>query len=182
MSSHRPDILLHSGNFFNFMTPDMSIITVDDIAHGLSNEGRFNGQTNEFYPVAQHAVLVSYLVDPGFEWEGLHHDDAEAVMKDMPKPLKRLLPDYQALEAIIEVSILGRFGITLPLHPSVKRADRIMLATEKRDLMPLYVPEEDDCGGHMPMSQIIVPMTPRQAKAAYLARHFELLALRQEVA
>lgn len=177
MSTHRTDILLHSGNYWNYLTPETSIITIDDIAHGLANESRYNGQTSDFYSVAQHSVWVSLLVQPEHAMAALLHDCNEAVMKDIMKPLKRLLPDYCALEQKSEAAILSRFGITLPLDPSIKRADMIMLATEKRDLMPVNSGYQFDCGDIKPISDYIVPMPPRVAKAWFLERYHELLVL-----
>lgn len=172
MKTHRTDILLRSGNFFNFLTPEAAIITIDDIASGLANEARFNGQTKSFYSVAQHSVMVSMLVPEEHAMAGLLHDCSEAVMKDIPKPLKRLLPDYQALEAHVEAAILAKFGLTLPLHPSIKVADLVMLATEKRDLMPVH--EIEDCSGAVPLEDIITPWAPALAKRTFLRRYQEL--------
>jgi uncharacterized protein len=180
MSAHRPDILLRSGNFFNFLSPEASIITIEDIASGLSNEARFNGQTRSFYSVAQHSVMVSRIVPPEYAWQGLFHDASEAVMKDLPKPLKRLLPDYQVLEQKIETAILAKLGIAVPLHPSIKTADLIMLATEKRDLMPPH--DYVEWPGVEPISEVIVPLPPEQAYKLFMARYRELLAIREGVA
>lgn len=182
MGEHRTDILLQSGNFFNFLKPHTSIITIDDIAHGLANESRYNGQTRDFYSVAQHSVWVSILVPPEQAMAGLLHDCSEAVMKDITKPLKRLLPDYCALEDKVEAAILAKFGISLPLHPSIKVADRIMLATEKRDLMPANSGYLFDCTDVKPISDYIVPMSPRVAKAWFLERYHDLLALQSTMA
>ena len=62
------------------------------------------------------------------------HDAAEAYIKDMPSPIKLLLPDYRALEQRVEIAICERFGLPLALSSCVKYADLIMLASEKRDL------------------------------------------------
>ena len=180
MSAHRPDILLRSGNFFNFLTPEASTITVEDIASGLANEARFNGQTHSFYSVAQHSVLVSLIVPPACAWEALFHDCAESVMKDIPKPLKRLLPDYQALEHKVEVAILAKLGISLPLHPSIKEADLILLMTEKRDLMPPH--DHLEWPGVLPMLATIVPLAPVEAYGYFMDRYRQLVAQREGVA
>ena len=51
-------------------------------------------------------------------------------MKDILKPLKNLLPDYQALKRTAELAILANSGIRWPLDPSIKAADLVMLSTE----------------------------------------------------
>lgn len=54
----------------------------------------------------------------------------------MSRRLKPLLKDYAALEEKAHRAIAERFGLRYPWPASVKAADRVMLATEKRDLMP----------------------------------------------
>lgn len=129
-------IALQSGAAFSIAdpasTPNWSI---EDIAHGLSQVCRFAGQSPVFYSVAQHSWHVSYLVPLQHALAALLDEAAEAFIGDVTAPLKALLPDYRAIEARVEAAILGRWGIALPLHPSIKEADRIMLATEQRDIM-----------------------------------------------
>lgn len=180
MSAHRPDILLRSGNFFNFLAPEASTITVEDIANGLANEARFNGQTHSFYSVAQHSVLVSLIVPAAWAWQALFHDCAEAVIKDIPKPLKRLLPDYQALEHRVEAAIFAKLGIALPLHPSIKEADLILLATERRDMMPPH--DHPEWPGVLPLQSTIVPLAPAEARDFFMNRYRQLAAQREGVA
>lgn len=106
-------------------TPDIEVI-----ATSLSQINRWNGHTNAQYSVAQHSLLVASLVPDEFAFEALMHDAAEAYVGDCPKPLKKLLPQYQAIEDRHHRVIAKHYG--LPLHTSdvVKEADMKALLME----------------------------------------------------
>jgi 5'-deoxynucleotidase YfbR-like HD superfamily hydrolase len=170
-------ILLHSGCYFDFNQPEASDFSLDDIAHGLSNLCRFTGQCREFYSVAQHSFLASYLVPPPYALQALMHDAAEALVGDMSSPLKQMLPAYKEIELRVERAIFARFGLPEHLHPCVKQADLVMLATEQRDLMDLscaWKPWECLEGIDPKEGWTIAPRPPREAKAAFISRFIEL--------
>lgn len=177
----RPDILSCGGRYVDLVNPESNVFAVEDIAHALANICRFTGHTRIFYSVAQHSVLVSQIVPPEDALAALFHDAAEAFLGDVSKPLKNLLPDYRALEARFERELFGQLGLPWPMPDSVKRADRILLATEKRDLMP---PHADPCGsdewallhGVEPLAKRIVPAPPFAAHAIFMGRFDELTA------
>jgi len=129
-------IQLASGRYFDLQRPSRIAITIRDIAHALSMLCRFNGHCSSFYSVAQHSVYVSQIVPVEYGLSALLHDAAEAFLGDVTSPLKKLLPDYSALEHRIEVAIRNEFDLPKELHPCIKNADLVLLKMEKRDLMP----------------------------------------------
>lgn len=176
--SIRPDILTASGNYINFVNPAGNSILVTDIAHALSNVCRFAGHTSEFYSVAQHSVLASYLVPKKDALAALFHDATEAYLGDITRPLKQLLPDYRAIEQLLQTDIFSKLGLPPELPPSVKQADLILLATEQRDLMPHHDDEWTLIAGIEPMPARIEPQSPWIACTMFLDRYRELSATR----
>lgn len=171
----KPEILTHEGHYFNFRTPETSKFSVRTIAHALSNLCRFNGHTRVHYSVAEHCVRVSRLCPDEHRLAGLLHDAAEAFIGDVASPLKQLLPDYQVVEQRVEAEIFKRFGLPAELHPSVKHADLVMLATERRDLMPSNGGEWGVLNGIEPDQWVLkTPWGPTEAYARFLTTYRDL--------
>lgn len=169
-----PNILTATGRYFSFVDPEASEFDIRDIAHALSNTCRFAGHVRSFYSVAQHSDMVSRLVPPEMALAGLLHDAAEAFIGDVTRPLKQLLPEYKTIERRVERAVFRRFGLPETLPPEVKRADMVMLATERRDLMPdndVFWPILE---GVEPLWATLHPQAPAIACANFLHRYEQL--------
>jgi hypothetical protein len=105
-----------SGEKITPFEPDCEKVNLEDIAHGLSNVGRFAGQGKDFYSVARHSVHVSLEVEArGGTQEAqryaLLHDAAEAYLSDVPGPVKKSLPGYKHAERRLDETIVAALGL-----------------------------------------------------------------------
>ena len=166
-------ITTHTGLHFDYSKPNQDAIYIRDIAIALSRECRFAGQSHRFYSVAQHSIECSYIVPDAFKLEALLHDAVEAYCKDIPSPLKKLLPDYKKIENNIDLVIRKKFNLPLTISAEVKRADLIMLATEHRDIANdgKFWPMLD---GVPVMERKINCTSPEESYSRFLERFFEL--------
>lgn len=169
-------VQLHSNDYVDFANIDALRVNIEDIAHALSMLCRFNGHTREFYSVAQHSVLVSYLVPAEFAMTALLHDAAEAYCGDVVSPLKELLPTYQAIHNNIERTIFNQLGVKYPAPACVREADIKALATEVRDLMPHNPALWHNIQDIEPHHETIEPMEPHKAESLFMLRYFDLQA------
>lgn len=170
-------IEMSNGERFTILAPKPEMVDPEVIAHSLSKLCRFTGHCQRYYSVAQHCVHVSRLVPPAHALEGLLHDASEAYIGDVSRPLKAIL-DVLApgiltqIEDRIHRVIAKRFGTRFPHPSSVKYADNVALATEKRDLMVATSATWFDLP--VPDERIIRPLGPKAAETAWLSRFQEL--------
>lgn len=130
------------GKTIDYKNPTADQIDIRDIAHNLSQENRFLGKTKKPYSVAQHCVLGSVILEemgtPELALMFLLHDAAEAYLKDIPTPLKKLLGStYLSIEYAFQRVIYDKFNLNHfeVDHEDIKRIDLAMLATEKEQLI-----------------------------------------------
>lgn len=162
-----------SGRQIDYEDPSPDDIHIVDIATALSRECRYVGHASHFYSVAQHSVLCSRIVPQELAIEALLHDAAEAYTKDLPTPLKRMLPDYKVIEARFDRAIRVHFGLPEEPSPGMKEADNILLVTEVRDLFPAGRVLHKVPVAAKPMNGRIWPLAPETAKDQFMDRfHF----------
>ena len=149
-------MLTYSGRKISILYPGVEDINIEDIAHALSLQCRYNGHCNEFYSVAEHSVLAARMFKARygerFECDYIYtlmHDAAEAYVGDMINPVKRELPAFKAIENRFLDAIREKFDWPWMWDSKsrIKQVDRWMLATEMDQLFPDGVFCEDILSG-----------------------------------
>lgn len=171
----------HMGIQFRLLEPRAEDVNFADICWSLANQCRFNGHCRPFYSVAEHSIRVADLVQhelglPDSADEviaAFMHDAAEAYIGDIIAPLKNL-PMFGAIhdvEARIMRAIGERFGFDpLAGWDAVRYADRVMLATEARDLMA--PPPAPWLALPPPLASPIWPLSPDKAEWEFSGRMY----------
>lgn len=179
----------YSGTQFYLTDPHPDDVKTGDIAHALSMTCRFGGHVSEFYSVAQHCVHCTELVDhwttesTALQLYTLLHDASEAYLGDVVRPLKYSMPDYLRLEERMMDVIYQGLGLLPPTIGEVeiiKRADNILLMTERRDFIrhrniKWNIPEE-------PLSRPLFSLSPTAAEWQFLTMYDRLRAGLTQVA
>jgi len=119
------------------LDPRVEDVTIEMIAHSLSNQCRYGGRASTFYSVAQHCLYVSRTCDPQDALWGLLHDASEAFILDIPRPIKYsvVFDEYRLLEKKWDLVIAAKFNLSPEMPASVHIADKNVLAAECKVLM-----------------------------------------------
>lgn len=163
-----------------FKASDMCI---EDIAHSLSMQCRFNGHCVRFYSVAEHSVRASEIVQANgnnteTQLSALLHDAAEAYYGDIIRPMKAWLRVGNKFERL-QGRIFAHFGCSFGSLWAVQAADMDLLCIEARDLLgrdwepvgPHGVAPSDYSVGDC--------MMPNAAEERFLERFHELVTPRE---
>lgn len=120
-----------------FLGHDLNLdqINIEDIAHSLALNCRYNGHCSRFYSVAEHSVLISKIVPEEYAKVGLLHDATEAYLSDIVRPFKRSLGNYVEIENTLYSRIAKKFGIEETIPGIVKFYDVALCRIEGEDLM-----------------------------------------------
>lgn len=135
-----------TGTLVDLVAPTPAMIHLEDIAHSLSMQCRYNGHLREHYNVAQHSVYVLQQVTHcsapalfGSAEEKLRiqvlallHDAHEMATGDIISPTKGMLKGVKDLEMRLDYVIFKRFQIQpTPLdHAVVREHDMRVFAAE----------------------------------------------------
>jgi uncharacterized protein len=182
-----------SGRRLDLLDPAPLDIEIEDIAHGLAFQARWNGQTRGEYPysVAEHSILVEQIYSalvpealPKWKLAALLHDAPEFVIGDMISPVKATVGSgYADLDRRLTAAVHLRFGlpaeIPVPVKKQIKQADKISAWLEATQIAGFATDEADRLFGKPARfaSLTIAPQPPMIAKRMFLDRHNALLAL-----
>jgi 5'-deoxynucleotidase YfbR-like HD superfamily hydrolase len=128
------------------LNPVPDEINIEDIAHALSRQCRYNGHCVGFISVARHSIWVRERLarqghDQRLQLTGLLHDAAEAYLGDLVRPIKHTPfgATYLEVEEVLEKVIMERFGLPFPIPQEVRDADNYVLTElELPDLRYTY--------------------------------------------
>ena len=133
---------LYSGQRFYppYLKPED--VNLRDICRSLSMQCRFGGHVKRFLSVAEHSVLVSNLAKIHNESDYvvlacLVHDFAEAYVTDIPKPVKDVMPQFSAVEKMVEAVVLKQLGFAPEFfpHEKIQGYDWLALHVEASQVM-----------------------------------------------
>lgn len=140
-----PYIRTRSGIKFSFLNPTPAMIRVEDILYTIPNEFRYCNNTR--FSVGQHSVVGAWLADLVYGRDTgdsfLIHDFGETYFKDLPSPLKHLLPDFKRVTRPTEEAIETKFGVKYLDNAAVHDIDGRMWVTESRHFFSSH-PEDVD--------------------------------------
>lgn len=188
-------IVTRSGAHLDLANAAPGAIVRGDISAGLSGACRFAAQTEVFYSVAQHAVMVADLVEVFLGEQGdteaprmagliaaLHHDSHEAFMSDIPAPLKRILPEYDRIAGGLDRAIFEAIGLAPGFREGaigelIERADMVARCVEAEEIIPaaadLVLANAGDVSqGDLALGRELwrTPLVPAEARALFVER------------
>lgn len=174
-------------------------VCLETIAHALAYKCRFNGHCSKFFSVGAHSINVSrhplLRESPQLQMEGLMHDCSEAVLPDVPTPMKPYLYvqardpltglqrvyAYSDYEDQVQQTMFDALGLRWTKDSRVKVVDREALRWEAENLLPSRAkdwsgPKIIDGWWYGP--EPLLPRyesSPGLIKEAFLERYYELL-------
>lgn len=166
-------VTTYSGVRFFVEECNIADVPIEDIAHALAMNCRFNGHLDQFYSVAQHSVIVSMLVPSEHRMTALLHDVSEAFVPDMPRPFKKFITGFEEYEDKIQRAVAKCYGTVYPLPETVKYVDKNIVRDEAEAmyrLPPTWIEFYDSVANR----EWFMKMSPQDAKHYFLDRFYYL--------
>lgn len=120
-------IVTYTGKKYFPLNPRSEDVDRLDIAHGLAKTDRWNRQADCVVSVGLHSINVMKLVQvigghpnmPLVKLYALLHDAHEAVLADVPSPVKKFIPGWGELEEKNDKVIFEHFNLEWPMPPEI---------------------------------------------------------------
>jgi hypothetical protein len=153
VKTHNTGVMgVYSGKRFDLFNVEEDKIDIIDISHSLSLICRFGGHIRKHYSVAQHSLMVEYMVmliqsdntilkaeeDYRERLHALLHDASEGYMGDIPRPLKytESMQLFRETDNKLQMAINRRFGLPeTEKTENIAIADEVALAVEGENLL-----------------------------------------------
>jgi 5'-deoxynucleotidase YfbR-like HD superfamily hydrolase len=176
---------VYGGGYFHMHSESINEVSLDAIAAATSRLCRFTGHLLdgiEIYSVAEHSVLVSYILErmgapATVIFQGLMHDASEAYLADIAAPFKGEIGNYYAVEQRIMDRIKDRYLLPKEFDSRVKVADWYALFIEARQIITLNEEELKSWQGYEEFGEDskayqfpVQGWLPSQARREFLAR------------
>jgi hypothetical protein len=150
-------VTTHSGVRINLKNPDVSEVSIEDIAHTLSHICRWVGIPEDYFSVAEHSVMAAELAPPEHRLALLMHDCEESILGDNITPLKNMVPELVILGNTIRELLLQKFKIPYD-EAIVKIYDRKQLEWERYNIVD---------------NALYAGLPPKKAKALFIKKFKE---------
>lgn len=160
-------------------TPEQ--IMIEDIAHHLAMQVRFNGAINRFYSIGEHCCYVAAYAPASHMLYYLLHDAAEYITGDFTTPIKQMIwgvdykknTDYNNLFNKFDRIIIEKFNLSYAgfkkIYPDIKAAEHIVHDFEKKFLRgPHTTPVTAFPEGH-PLYESVFGMSIDEAEKTFLS-------------
>jgi len=128
-----PSIWLYTGKLIDVTDIESYDFDHKDFTHALSIINRYTGNTLWPFSVGQHTLLGATsqeVKDAGLARAFFLHDFSEVIFNDIPSPVKRLLPEYCALETAAQRHIFNVFDEPWENMEAIHDFDKRMCASE----------------------------------------------------
>lgn len=174
-------IRTRSGKYLDLACPKFDDIVLEDIAGALSKLCRFSGQIDFHYSVAEHSYICSMVAEDDGNSANicrsvLMHDAAEAYCGDVVRPLKKMLPEYAAIERRLMSCIAEKFDLNFSFAADIiHEIDNAVVLAERRQVW--FDQDDVEWHGESTVRKVditVVGWEPRLAEEVFMIRANEL--------
>lgn len=136
-----------SGLYIDLLNPKTDMITIEDIAKGLSFKSWMSGQIPRFYSIAEHCMVVEYLFaqknpeDIRMRLVALLNNAAKAYIGDIPYDIKKSNQQLFDIEDNIQHVIMEKFGLNDVDKSEIEKIELKAITIENDTFFDKYHPD-----------------------------------------